>query len=115
MMIVAMCVVWSLYAREQLGRMLDLTETIESEYRIGNRNSCERLSKEFLQQIPAQTRHFHFFLPQTFLRDVTQSATLLPLYLESEEPDDFLAEVSRCRLLLKTQYDLLVPQLRAII
>ncbi len=114
-MIVITCIAWSLYAREQLGKMLDLTETIETAYRIGNRDTCKRLSGEFLEQLPARTRHFHFFLPQTFVRDLMQSATLLPLYLESEEPDDFLAEISRCRLLLKAQYDLIIPKMRSVI
>ncbi len=113
-MVVIACMIWSIYAREQLGRMLDITEEIESEYRIGNRDNCKRLSEEFLQQLPTRTRHFHLFLPQTFIRDLTQSATLLPLYLESEEPDDFLAEISRCRLILKTQYDLTIPKLSTI-
>lgn len=103
------CVAAIMMEQHHLQNMIALTEDMERCFRDGDTEQTSALAEKLVNEFPEKTRPFALFLHHSVLADIEECIVLLPLYLQSDEQDDFLAEVTRCRLLLKKQMELEKP------
>lgn len=103
------CIAAIMVERRQLKDMIAMTQQMEQHFRDGETEEARTLAETLADEFSKRTRPFALFLHHSVLADIEECVILLPLYLESDERDDFLAEVSRCRLLLEKQLQLEMP------
>ncbi len=108
-LIAAGCVTTILVEKQQLTEIIKMTDRMEELVRGNEIEKARQLAEEFSEQFPKRTRPFQLFLHHSVLNNIEECIILLPLYLESDEKDDFLAEISRCRLLLQKQLEMDIP------
>ena len=100
--------------KRQLQEMIDMTLTMETLCREGNKTEALKVADTLHQEFDGRTHTFALFLRHNELREIEESILLLPLYLAMEENDHFLAEVARCRLFLQKQMEMDIPSLQNI-
>ena len=103
------CITAIVVEKQQLTEMINMTVHMEELVRNNEINEAREMANELTEQFPKRTKPFLLFLHHNVLTDIEECVVLLPLYLESDEKDHFLAEVSRCRLLLQKQLEMEVP------
>lgn len=107
--ITAGCLGAILLEKQQLEELIDETYTMEQAFRQGDIRTASQIADNLKQEFPKKARSFALFLHHNVLLEIEECLVLLPLYLQSEEQDDFLAEISRCRLLLEKQLERELP------
>ncbi len=109
------CISCVLLETKNLQEMITFTEDIEQTFRNGDIQTTKAMTGQLQKEFPEKTRSFELFLHHSVLEDIAECIALLPLYLESDEKDDFLAQVNRCRLLLEKQLELEMPTWKNIL
>ena len=94
---------------------IDQTNEMESLFERGEIVQATALAETFTEDYRDKTKFFSLFLPHNTLTDVERSVVSLPAILTNGEHKDFVAEVRRCRLLLKKMHDLEIPTLQNIL
>lgn len=108
------CIVTLFLETHHLKSMITMTEEMEALCRSGDMEQAGECADKLYTEFSDRTRTFALFLRHNELREIEESVLLLPLYLELEDTEHFLAEVQRCRLFLQKQLEIDIPNLQNI-
>lgn len=109
------CVVSILLQQGVIEEFTEKTEQMERLFKSGDIAGAVAAAEEFTADYSHKTRYFSLFLPHNMLTEVEKSVVSLPSILTHGEHKDFVAEVRRCRLLLRKMYDLEIPTLQNVL
>ena len=109
------CVVSIVMQNRVIREFTDMTDTMEAQFKAGDISGAIACAETFERNYREKTRYFALFLSHNTLTEVEKSVVSLPSILTHGEPKDFVAEVHRCRLLLKKMYDLELPTFQNIL
>ena len=107
--VIAGCITAIYWESKLIGEMITLTDRMEEQYNQGNEEEALRLSRQLETDFPKKTEIFYMFLHHNVLTELEETIVTLPAYLESGDTHEFLAQLNRCRLLLKKQIDMETP------
>ncbi len=109
------CTVSIMLQHVVLEEFMTKTEQMEELFKRDDIAKAVDLAESFAKDYADKTRFFSLFLPHSMLTEVEKSVVSLPAILTNGEHKDFVAEVQRCRLLLRKMHDLEMPTLQNIL
>lgn len=95
--------------------LLGLLDNMEKEYEAQNLRTCQRLSDRFPRLFEEKAKTFSLFLHHSYLSSIREVAVTLPVILREKDNSHYLAELTRCRSLLKKLAELEQPTLENIL
>ncbi len=113
--IAASCIATLSLEKRQLQSMINMTHTMEDACRRQDYTSALETATTLKRDFGERTKMFAMFLRHNELKEIEETVLLLPLYLELNEINHFLIDVSRCRLLLQKQLEIDLPILQNIL
>lgn len=99
---------------KSLSSLISATEEIETVFSQNDLAAATKKTEALIADFSKKAKILSLFSSHNFLTEAEKCIVTLPIYLKKGKPEDFLAELSRCRLLLKKQQETDLPMLKNI-